>query len=99
MPNIFVFHCKSREKFKTILLANIYQYKVNDIILPKSTLSMLLTKNMMFMFNFPGLNFKILFKRKQNFYRFFPYSYIHLYVFFYVRVYVRENVHELSYVT
>ena len=42
MSNIFVPHYKLQEKFKKIirLIANIYKYKVDNIILPNSSLCM-----------------------------------------------------------
>ena len=56
MSNIFVLHHKLQEKFKTVheqLIANIYEYKV-DIILLNSTLCVP-PKNKMYMFNFSSL--------------------------------------------
>ena len=58
MSNICVLHYKLKEIFKTIhLIANIYQYKVDNIILLNTTLCML-PKSKMFMFNFPGFILK-----------------------------------------
>ena len=74
MSNLRVLHYKLKEIFKTIhLIANIYQYKVDNIILLNTTLYML-PKSKMFMFNFPGFilnNIKTLSKvRKTSFSQF-----------------------------
>ena len=50
-------NCKRNLKPFIRLIANIYQFKVDDFILPNSTLCMAL-KNKMLMFNFPNLILK-----------------------------------------
>ena len=68
MSNIFVSHYKLQEKFKKIirLIANIYKYKVDNIILPNSSLCMPLKQDVHVQFF--QFNFKIILKRKQSFY-------------------------------
>lgn len=54
MLNIIVLHYKLQKKFQTIhSIANIYQYKVENIVLLISTLCMP-HKNIMSIFNFPS---------------------------------------------
>ena len=58
MSNIFVLNYKLQEEFKTIrFIIDIYQYKIHNIILLKSSLYMP-PKNKLFTINIPSLILK-----------------------------------------